>query len=84
MPETQNIRNDNAHEHGIRFLSLLNLMTLVFPCMEKHAKFSFRLQQSLSPFENEWFVFLCFSIESRIFQKRVRRPGSSAFFYLLL
>lgn len=30
MPETQNIRNDNAHEQGIRFLSLLNLMTLVF------------------------------------------------------
>ncbi len=29
MPETQNIRNDNAHEQGIRFLSLLNLMTLV-------------------------------------------------------
>lgn len=28
MPETQNIRNDNAHEQGIRFLSLLNLMTL--------------------------------------------------------
>ena len=29
MPETQNIRNDNAHEQGIRFLSLLNLMTLI-------------------------------------------------------
>ena len=28
MPEMQNIRNDNAHEQGIRFLSLLNLMTL--------------------------------------------------------
>ncbi len=28
MPEMQNIRNDNAHEPGIRFLSLLNLMTL--------------------------------------------------------
>lgn len=28
MPETQNIRNNNAHEQGIRFLSLLNLMTL--------------------------------------------------------
>lgn len=33
MPETQNIRNDNAHEQGIRFLSLLNLMTLV--CREQ-------------------------------------------------
>ena len=29
MPETQNIRNNNAHEQGIRFLSLLNLMTLL-------------------------------------------------------
>ena len=30
MPETQNTRNDNAHEQGIRFLSLLNLMTLTW------------------------------------------------------
>ena len=37
MPETQNIRNDNAHEQGIRFLSLLNLMTLMIPLTKKIA-----------------------------------------------
>ncbi|UNT95528.1 hypothetical protein [Allobaculum mucilyticum] len=36
MPETQNIRNDNAHEQGIRFLSLLNLMTLRYLQEKKH------------------------------------------------
>ena len=35
MPETQNIRNNNAHEQGIRFLSLLNLMTLKESPMKK-------------------------------------------------
>lgn len=35
MPETQNIRNDNAHEQGIRFLSLLNLMTLLSTLRKK-------------------------------------------------
>ena len=40
MPETQNIRNDNAHEQGIRFLSLLNLMTLRFFQNEKAAFFN--------------------------------------------
>ena len=37
MPETQNIRNNNAHEQGIRFLSLLILMTLADRQIEKHA-----------------------------------------------